>query len=289
MEKTLSPVIAAAQEYTERGWQVFECHGIRPPGWGIKVASCTCPLGTSCRHPGKHPRNGNGFRGATTDPEAIRRWRPDSNVAIATGATNAFFVVDIDPRHGGFDTLAKLEAEHGRFSRDAVVFTGGRGIHLYYRYPKKGAPKGSGAGVFGPGIDLKGNDGYIIAPPSLHFALELYHWRGGQMPAVLPTAPEWLVAMARENASSSRNIRRSEFADIRTADHPLGQKYARFLKAIDRGSYWKIECPAGKHETGDAAMYPREYAGVRFACFSGNRCTHEEIAQAVQAMMEKSL
>jgi Bifunctional DNA primase/polymerase, N-terminal len=283
-----SPAIIAALTYAERGWSVFPCHGIHPRGWGIETPYCTCNLNIVCEHPGKHPRCAHGVNDATCDPAIIRRWYPNSNIAIATGAISGIFIIDIDPRNGGGVTLAQLEGEHGPFPRDAVVWTGGAGIHLYYAYPKTGGPIGNGGNVFGPGIDLKGNGGYVIAPPSLHYSLKQYRWRGGVMPTRLPTAPVWLLAMARKHKSEPRGLRAAE-SNIKTADHSVGRIIAKLLGGEDRISYWKINCPAGDHQTPDGAMYPHADGKLHFVCFSGNPCWHDQIKAAVVAIVKEEL
>ena len=280
-----SVAIAAALEYAQRGWWVLPCYGINR-GWGKQSPSaCICPLGSACgKNAGKHPSNSHGFHDATCDREIISTWYRDSNIAIATGARSGLFVVDVDPRKGGGATLTRLEAEHGPFPRSAVVFTGGGGLHFYYQYPKTGAPIGSGEKVFGPGVDLKGNGGYVIAPPSLHLSCKRYRWLGGVIPDRLPIAPRWLLKLARtcKVASASGG---SPAGSIKTRDHRVGRILAKRLGARDCGHYWSFDCPVGEHETPDAAMYPRPQGQVRFKCFSGNPCSDDQIARAVAEML----
>lgn len=272
--------ITAALTYASRGWATFPSHGINRPCFGIKQPWCTCK-DADCDRQGKHPRCAHGVNDATCDPAIIRTWRADSNIAIATGAVSGLFVVDFDPRHGGDETFNTLVREHGAFARDAQVFSGGKGLHIYYRYPSSGAPIGSGVGVFGSGVDLKGCGGYVIAPPSLHYSLKSYRWRGGIMPTALPTAPKWLLDMARAGAPARSSSAGANLTSIKTADHPVGQAIAKNLGARDRGTYWSFDCPVREHQTPDAAMYPHECGMVRFVCFSGDPCTHEEILAAV--------
>lgn len=268
--------------YALRGWRVFPCHGILAPGWGINIPICDCNLGASCKDAGKHPACAHGFLDATRDAAVIRSWRRGSNVAIATGAASGLFVVDIDPRNGGSATLAALEREHGAFPRDAVVVTGGGGLHLYYKYPKTGAPIASGGNVLGPGIDVKADAGYVIAPSSLHISLKNYRWLRG-VPAKLPTAPTWLLKLARTSRASTPRDR-SNLPCIKTLDHAAGKALAKYLDARDCGTYWKLNCPARPHTTPDAAMYPRENGEVYFVCYSTSPCSDSQIKAAVRGM-----
>lgn len=273
--------MSEALEYARRGWLVFPCYGAYP-AWGGKAVSCSCPLGVKCPDIGKHPACAHGFLDATRDEAVIRAWRLGLNLAIATGAHSGLFVVDVDPRNDGWATLAKLEREQGPFARDAVVATGGGGLHFYFQYPRKGAPIESGGGVFGAGVDLKGDGGYVVAPPSRHLSLNYYHWLRG-MPPKLPIAPAWLLKMAR-SAESSRSADRTNRPSIKTTEHPTGQALAKLLNARDCGTYWKFDCPARAHKTPDAAMYPHDNGGIYFVCYSTNPCSDIQIREALRGL-----
>ncbi|MGA2933930.1 MAG: bifunctional DNA primase/polymerase [Methanomicrobiales archaeon] len=152
------PCLAEALEWARKAFRVIPIHN---PGEG---GLCTCGA-TTCSSPGKHPRTPNGLKDATTDREIIRGWWqrwPGSNLAIVTG--RGLFVVDIDPRHGG--SLEALEKAVGTLPKTWTHRTGGGGLHLLYRVPK-GTTIPSRVGVL-PGIDIKGEGGYILVPPSRH-------------------------------------------------------------------------------------------------------------------------
>ena len=116
-----------------------------------------------CLPRAKRPATANGFKDATTDPDGSGRGgaRPDFNVAIATGAVSGVFVVDVD----GLDAeaeLRQLEAEHGTLPPTVEAITA-RGRHLYFKMPAAGAQFG---GQDRTGIDVRGDGGYVLAPPS---------------------------------------------------------------------------------------------------------------------------
>jgi hypothetical protein len=98
---------------------------------------------------------------ASKDWETIKRWlNPDEyiNVGIATGAESGFFVLDIDPRHDGDETIFNLQTQHG-YLPDTVRFqTGGGGKHILFQYPGIHIP--NSAGKIGKGIDVRGDGGY---------------------------------------------------------------------------------------------------------------------------------
>ena len=127
------------------------------------------PLAPRSKKPLKGSR---GFKEATCDPDRVSEWfksRPDLNVGVATGQRSGILVVDIDSRSGAEESLAQLEECHERLPETLTVDTGrgGGSRHLYYGI-RHGITIRSGSGRLGPGIDVKCEGGYIVAPPSLH-------------------------------------------------------------------------------------------------------------------------
>jgi hypothetical protein len=133
----------------------------------------------------------------------FRRW-PDANLGIVTGAISNLIVLDIDPKHGGDDTLERLERRFGRLPTTVESHTGGGGRHLYFRHP--GYPVRNRAGI-GQGIDLRGDGGYVVAPPSIHPTGQRYVWLPGRSPEELALAPlpRWLLT-ASGGARSRRSL-----------------------------------------------------------------------------------
>ncbi len=121
----------------------------------------------------------------------LERW-PDANLGIVTGAVSALIVLDVDPQHGGDESLAAIEARHGAVMPTPESRTGGGGRHLYFRHP--GGKVRNRVGL-APGVDLRGDGGYIVAPPSIHPSGRRYAWRAGRDPETLPLAPmpAWLL------------------------------------------------------------------------------------------------
>jgi hypothetical protein len=69
------------------------------------------------------------------DPEEIRRWFerwPDANIGVVTGAVSGIVVLDVDPRHGGEESLVAWEMRHGPLPVTVEAITGGGGRHLYF-------------------------------------------------------------------------------------------------------------------------------------------------------------
>jgi hypothetical protein len=124
-----------------------------------------------------------------------RRW-PDANVGIVTGAVSGLVVLDVDPRKGGGDLLAALEDVHGALPRTVESLTGGGGQHFYFRHPGASVPSRSIAS----GLDIKGDGGLVVSPPSGHVSGRVYVWESGCAPSDVPLAdlPGWLQAMAQD-------------------------------------------------------------------------------------------
>ncbi|GAA3727559.1 bifunctional DNA primase/polymerase [Streptomyces tremellae] len=119
-------------------------------------------------------RTCHGFHAATTDVDLVRQWwaeQPDANIG-APCALNSWAVLDIDPRHGGDQSLAVLEQRVGILPGAVMQLTGGGGLHIVYRTPSVALP-----GTLGPGLDVKHN-GYVLLAPSLHASGGRYRWSG---------------------------------------------------------------------------------------------------------------
>jgi hypothetical protein len=117
-----------------------------------------------------------------------RRW-PRANVGICTGASSGLVVLDVDPDHGGVESLRSLVAEHGRLPSGLRARTGSGGWHLYFAHP--GVPVRNSAGRLGPGLDVRGDGGYVIGPPSNHRSGRTYSFVDAA--ASIPPLPPWLA------------------------------------------------------------------------------------------------
>jgi len=132
-----------------------------------------------------------------TDVETIQRqgalWEA-MNIGIAPGAESGVFVVDED-EPGALDAL---EARYGKLPETVAARSGsGRGRHLYLKHP--GFKIGNHVKSVAAGIDLRGDGGFIVAPPSLHVSGGRYEWVSGRAPGEVPfaEAPEWFLDLIR--------------------------------------------------------------------------------------------
>lgn len=186
-------LLESALFYAARGWPVFPCHTPTPTG-------CSC-LDPACTSIGKHPRTQHGLRDATTDTALIQRWWkrwPQANVAIATGATSGVVVLDEDSYKGGDGSRHDLEQTYRPLPDTVQQLTGGGGVQFFFVHP--GTPVKNSVRHLGPGLDMRGDGGYVIAPPSLHASGKRYVWEVSHDPedtAVAPF-PDWLQALCQE-------------------------------------------------------------------------------------------
>lgn len=172
---------------TQRKYAIFPLHSVNP---SQKLCSCGDP---NCENQGKHPRTQHGLDDATTLPDQIREWWErwnNANIGIPCGK-NYIAVLDIDPRHGGDKSLAKLQERHGKLPDTFTVKTGGDGLHYYFsRFAGEKLKSVSNAlGTEYPGIDLKSDGGYVVGPGSLHLSGNRYEIIN-DVPLV--DIPEWL-------------------------------------------------------------------------------------------------
>ena len=120
----------------------------------------------------KTPMTPHGFKDATNDRAQVRAWwteRPEASIGIACGASG-WLVLDIDADKGGFESYAELRDKDIITPADLDTFTsrtGGGGMHIVWQQPQ-GVLIGNSAGKLGKGLDIRGDGGYIIAPPSPH-------------------------------------------------------------------------------------------------------------------------
>ena len=138
---------------------------------------------------------------ATWDETTITDWWTNQysgyGIGIATGHTRNghIFVIDIDDRdtYRGSDTLHDLQQQYEPLPETVEAITGSGGRHLYYYTP---TPIRNDAGTrLGPGLDIRGEGGQVLAEPTLHPNGRPYTWVDGQAPTQRKPAqaPNWLT------------------------------------------------------------------------------------------------
>ena len=199
---TLSRNGRAALAYASKGWPVFPLVGKKP-------------LARLAPH---------GSRSATADRGTITRWwtlAPNANVGLAPGPVAGFWVLDKDPRNGGDQTLNDMVTNHGPMPDTLIQETGGGGLHYLFSWPSDGRKPSHSPG---PGLDVKGDGGYIVAAPSVHPETRReYTWL--EPVGTLCAAPEWLLDLVREKHDMATGGRpASEWAELVAGPIPEGRR-----------------------------------------------------------------
>lgn len=131
---------------------------------------------------------------ATDDQEQIQTWAnrwPDCNWALATGARSGIFAVDFDGEEG-LVALHDWITEHGEDWIETRGVKTPRGFHLWYQWPNGETRIRNSAGKLAPKVDVRGEGGYVLIPPSVHPCGEPYRWLADQK-LPIATAPAWVI------------------------------------------------------------------------------------------------
>jgi len=208
-----SPMLAAALELAAAGLKVF-------------------PLSPKSKKP---PRGSRGHKDGTTNPRTIRRWwkkTPTANIGISC-RDSGIVVIDIDPRHGGLETLEKLKMQLGALPITVMAKTGGRdgGFHLFFRHP--GFPL---VGNLGPGVDVKSN-GYVVVAPSEHPDGGLYAWAHSPFETPIAELPvEWALALIKNEPNGKPTGKSAEKGRAATTTAYGRAAIERERKAVEQAS-----------------------------------------------------
>lgn len=128
----------------------------------------------------KVPAIEGGCKAATTEKSKIERWwnqNPRYNIGIATGnKSNGLVVIDLDVDKNkgidGYEVLRDWQNKHGELPETWQSITG-RGVYHYFY--KDTITHSNKVGLY-EGVDIRGEGGYIVAPPSVHPNGNTYEW-----------------------------------------------------------------------------------------------------------------
>ena len=159
-----SPLAEAAHDYVERGLAII-------------------PLGVGK----KEPVTKSGLNDWTDNPGQIDVWwgqgehagkrgNPSYNIGMACGqVSGGIIVIDLDchsDEANGLHFLRDWEVEHGKLPETWTQITGSGGKQLFYRAGQDIRNSANGE----IGVDVRGNGGYVVLPPSLHPCGDCYEW-----------------------------------------------------------------------------------------------------------------
>lgn len=254
-----------ALAYAGAGWLIFPLHSIRN---GV----CTCHNGVSCHSPGKHPRTESGFKDASCDPEAIKRWWgrwPDANIGLWC---KGLVVVDVDPRNDGDASLEELfetvADKHGFETLTAI--TGGGGRHYVFSAPDDEPYDCKPV----PGIEIKSTGGLIVVAPSVHISGKTYEWEDASI-APAP-CPRWILDLIKK---PERAAERPPFTgkplDLERfiEKHGIAVDPPKVSRCKFGGYQWNIRggCPFQPEYLGGSPAIGVTASGATwFACFCGD-------------------
>ena len=150
----------------------------------------------------KAPRTRNGCKDATrSEASIIELWRkyPSAGIGVATGKPSGIVAIDIDPSSGGEDGFTELAGELGAPGQTVRVITPRGGYHLWFRAPAEAVR--CSVGTLAPGVDVRGDGGYVVAPPTTRPDGSGWRWAGKAPLADLQ--PEWLEALTTPVSDAS--------------------------------------------------------------------------------------
>lgn len=148
---------------------------------------------------GKRPVSPHTVYSATTSTDKIAEWleaTPNANIAVPAGAPIGAFVIDVDYRNGGYESLAELTLEHGEFPVTVHSRTAGRGEHYLFQLPKDVTL----VGKLRRGIDVLSTGRYFLVEPSVNAEGGRYHWINSPWTTQIANAPSWLLALVERKS-----------------------------------------------------------------------------------------
>ena len=177
-------LLSAALAYAARGWAVHPCNGQ------------------------KRPRTDHGVKDATTDAAQIKRWWarwPRATIGVACGPSG-LVAIDCDVKNPPIDGIKNFEALGIDTTGALVATTPTGGMHFIFT-DTTGGKIGNSGGKLAEGVDIRGNGGYIIAPPSISDAgayTQMGDW--SQEPAPLPGALAALLLQPKKTPRDPRPV-----------------------------------------------------------------------------------
>ncbi len=122
---------------------------------------------------------------------------PEANPAVITGRISGIVALDLDKKHN-------RTSKEFSIPTTACAKSGNGGEHFFFRYPENSHVK-SGSAILGDGVDIRGDGGYILLPPSVNETGGLYEWIITlELQEFLAEMPEWLKKVTISNSIDKR-------------------------------------------------------------------------------------
>jgi hypothetical protein len=154
---------------------------------------------------------------------------PEANVGVVTGTVSGLVVVDLDGEEG--------LGHAGRFPETMTARTG-RGRHLYYAHP--GGLVVSRIGLL-PHVDVRGDGGYVVAPPSVHPSGAVYAWAERTWDGPLTALPDWITTVEPVGATPQQG--QEEASQRQKQNAPAAPDLAALPPVLEghrRGHLWRL-------------------------------------------------
>lgn len=119
--------------------------------------------------------------------EWFTRW-PDANVGIVTGRVSGLVVIDLDGPEG-------LKSASNMSLNSTIVSFTGKGKHLWFLSPSEDVVQNAVRKF--PGVDVRGDGGYVLAPPSIHPNGQRYRWQNPFNRNLLKDFPQNIVVVTQ--------------------------------------------------------------------------------------------
>jgi hypothetical protein len=167
--------------YLALGWSVIPLQAR-----GKLPESRLLPAVPDASEPERQKRSWKPYQTTLPLPEEVEAWcrHASLNVGIVTGAISGMVVLDLDNH-------TAIQTAYERGIPTTPTASTGKGLHIYFRYPEVGIGNRANFAEVA-GFDLRGEGGYVVAPPSIHPSGRVYEWVIAPEDAPLATIPEWL-------------------------------------------------------------------------------------------------
>jgi hypothetical protein len=173
---------------------------------------------------GKKPMKGFGWKElATTDEAQLLAWFKqfsECNWAVATGSESKMFVLDVDGA-AGRESL-DLMADQGYAMPPTLMTETGKTLsyHFWFGYPNDGTVVHNSVSKLAPGLDIRGQEGYVVVPPSIHPNGTPYNFANESIP--IAPAPEWLFELIAQAGAQQPY---QPAADPQGEPIPMGERH----------------------------------------------------------------
>ena len=216
-------------------------------------------------HPGKVPLIKWGGLSQVTEASIEKWWGRWANANIGALLGDGIVVLDIDPRNGGWETIAKLGL--GR-PHTPTNLTGGGGEHWFFST----GGREIASRTLGPGVELLGRGKIAVLPPSLHASGRRYEWEVGFALSEVRPAPLPASLLNGTRPRSTGSVTQAFDPHRGTEDVSPAVRKALAQRLLARGGALQKDgrilapCPFPEHQEKDASFYFSPISG-RWWCF----------------------